>query len=79
MDIDKMIQELSLQPSDEGYSVKELSEKYGFGVERMRTMVKQLIEQGKMEPIKRLRKNMAGNVSHQIVYGVVQESDSKRK
>lgn len=68
-----MIQELSLQPSDEGYSVRELAEKYGFGIERMRSMVRQLIEQGKMEPIKRLRKNMANNLTHMTVYGVVQD------
>lgn len=80
MDIDGMIQELSRQPSDDGYSVKELAEKYGFGIERMRNMVRQLIAQGKMEPIKRLRKNMAGNVTHMIVYGVVSpETKVKRK
>ena len=80
MDIDKTIQELSLQPSDDGYSVKELAEKYGFGIERMRGMVRKLIEQGKMEPIKRPRKNMTGNVTHMTVYGVVsQEVKSKRK
>jgi len=74
MDIDKLIQELLSQPSSDGYSARELSEKYGFSIDRARKLIRQVIDQGKMRPEKRPRKNMAGVIGDQIVYCIVEPS-----
>lgn len=74
MDIDKLIQELLSQPSSEGYSARELSEKYGFSIDRARKLIRKWIEEGKMVPAKKPRKNMAGIVAEQIVYCLVKDS-----
>ena len=74
MDIDKLIQELLSQPSSEGYSARELSEKYGFSIDRSRKLIRKWIEEGKMVPAKKPRMNMAGIVAEQIVDCLVKYS-----